>query len=135
MGPLSRAMDMLEDLPDPLIYSIVAVFTSGAIYSTANEMVQWYDNLFAGNIINQASLQELTYFDKTTFYALGVGYHAYPTLPDDEVDGDGLTCYLTHTPRTPCESCEWSAFDPHTVRNRRHPCPSQSVSLHGPIDG
>jgi hypothetical protein len=52
-------------------------------------MVQWFDNLFAGNIINKASLQELTYFDKTTFYALGVGYHAYPTLPDDEVDGEG----------------------------------------------
>src|SRR5215471_3276734 len=73
----------------PLESPYSVYWSSGAIYSTANEMVQWYDNLFAGNIINQASLQELTYFDKTTFYALGVQYHSYPTLPDDEVDGEG----------------------------------------------
>jgi D-alanyl-D-alanine carboxypeptidase len=72
-------------LPSP--YSMY--WSSGAIYSTANEMVQWYDNLFAGNIINHASLQELTYFDNTTFYALGVQRNSYPTLPDDEVDGEG----------------------------------------------
>jgi len=73
----------------PLTSPYSVYWSSGAIYSTANEMVQWYDNLFAGNIINQASLQELTYFDKTTFYALGVWYRTYPTLPDDEVDAEG----------------------------------------------
>jgi D-alanyl-D-alanine carboxypeptidase len=74
-------------VPLTSVYSMY--WSAGAIYSTANEMVQWYDNLFAGNIINQASLQQLTYFDKTTFYALGLWYHAYPTLPDDETDGHG----------------------------------------------
>jgi hypothetical protein len=71
----------------PLSSPYSTYWSSGAIYSTANEMVQWYDNLFAGNVINQASLQELTYFDKTTFYALGVWYRAF--LPDDEIDAEG----------------------------------------------
>ncbi|HEU5167763.1 MAG TPA: serine hydrolase [Chitinophagaceae bacterium] len=73
----------------PLASPYSIYWSSGAIYSTANEMVQWYDNLFAGNIINQASLKELTYFDKTTFYASGFWYRSYPTLPDDEVDAEG----------------------------------------------
>jgi hypothetical protein len=66
-------------------------WSAGAIYSTANEMVQWYDNLFAGNIINQSSLQQMTYFDKATWYGLGVQFLSPPGLPDDEVDGFGGT--------------------------------------------
>jgi len=73
----------------PLMSPYSMYWSAGAIYSTANEMVRWYDNLFAGNIINNASLEQMTYFDKTTFYGLGVQYNAYPTLPDDEVDGHG----------------------------------------------
>jgi len=73
----------------PLLSPFSIYWSAGAIYSTANEMVQWYDNLFAGNIINEASLQQMTYFDNSTFYGFGIQYNSYPTLPDDEVDGHG----------------------------------------------
>ena len=73
----------------PLMSPYSMYWSAGAIYSTANEMAQWYDNLFAGNIINQASLQEMRYFDKTTWRGLGVQYLYHPLLPDDEVNGHG----------------------------------------------
>jgi CubicO group peptidase (beta-lactamase class C family) len=71
----------------PLSSPYSTYWSSGAIYSTANEMVQWYDNLFAGNSHQPGVVAELTYFDKTTFYALGVWYRAF--LPDDEIDAEG----------------------------------------------
>jgi CubicO group peptidase (beta-lactamase class C family) len=69
----------------PLLSPYSMYWSAGAIYSTANEMVQWYDNLFAGNIINQASLEEVKHFDNATWWSLGVLYNYF--LPDDEVDG------------------------------------------------
>ncbi len=72
----------------PLSSPLSIYWSAGAIYSTANEMVQWYDNLFAGNIINQASLQQMRFFDQSTFYGLGVQYLYHPLTPEDEVDGE-----------------------------------------------
>jgi CubicO group peptidase (beta-lactamase class C family) len=70
----------------PLLSPFSAYWSAGAIYSTANEMVQWYDNLFAGNIINQSSLQQMRDFDKSTWYGLGIQYSYHPLFPDDEVN-------------------------------------------------
>jgi D-alanyl-D-alanine carboxypeptidase len=83
----------------PLLSPYSMYWSAGAIYSTAKEMVQWFDNLFAGNIINQSSLEQMRYFDKTTWYGLGVGYLAHPLLPDDEVNGHGgsLPGYTSQT--------------------------------------
>jgi D-alanyl-D-alanine carboxypeptidase len=83
----------------PLTSPYSMYWSAGAIYSTANEMVQWFDNLFAGNIINQSSLEQMRYFDKTTWYGLGVAYLAHPLLPDDEVNGHGgsLPGYTSQT--------------------------------------
>ena len=41
MDFLSRAMSVIEGLPDPLIYSIIAVVASGAVYSTIHHLQNW----------------------------------------------------------------------------------------------
>ncbi len=48
---------------------------AGALFSTAGEMVQWYHALFNGQIINAASLDELSNFVSTTSstYNYGLG--------------------------------------------------------------
>ncbi|MDZ4847361.1 MAG: serine hydrolase [Chitinophagales bacterium] len=47
---------------------------AGALFSTAGEMVQWYHALFSGEILNAASLADLTTFVTTgTAYTYGLG--------------------------------------------------------------
>ena len=58
---------------------------SGSIYSTAYEMVQWYDNLFSGNVISQASLQELSNFDGASYYGIGLQLRWWPAFPNDDL--------------------------------------------------
>jgi hypothetical protein len=41
MDFLSRATEMMENLPDPLVYTIIAVFTSGAVYSSYQHARNW----------------------------------------------------------------------------------------------
>jgi CubicO group peptidase (beta-lactamase class C family) len=87
-GNLAHGWYLNDDLgTTPRLTPISMWWSAGGIYSTASEMVQWYDNLFAGNIINQSSLQQMTYFDQTTWYALGLQYLSPPFLPDDDVLG------------------------------------------------
>ena len=47
--------------------SFSAYWSSGALFSTANEMVQWFDHLWAGDIISQSSLDQLVRFRKSIF--------------------------------------------------------------------
>jgi CubicO group peptidase (beta-lactamase class C family) len=79
-----------EDAGNPPLNWYRVYWAAGGIFSTANEMVQWYDNLFAGNVINQPSLVQLRTFDNSTFYALGLEYKYAPFLKiDDVVNGHG----------------------------------------------
>jgi len=64
-------------------------WAASGIFSTANEMVQWYDNLFAGNVINQSSLAQLRSFEPSSFFGLGLQYRYTPLLPDEVVNGHG----------------------------------------------
>lgn len=41
MDSVSRVMDMMENLPDPLVYSIIALFTTGAVYSSIHHAKNW----------------------------------------------------------------------------------------------
>jgi hypothetical protein len=41
MDPLSKAASMIRNLPDPLIYSIIAVTASVAVYSTIHHVENW----------------------------------------------------------------------------------------------
>jgi hypothetical protein len=38
---LAKAMSTVGNLPDPLIYSIIAVVASGAVYSTIHHVENW----------------------------------------------------------------------------------------------
>lgn len=53
---------------------------AGAIFSTAGEMTAWYSALFNGQLLNAASLEELTTFVPTQVsytYGLGLEYQTY----------------------------------------------------------
>jgi D-alanyl-D-alanine carboxypeptidase len=52
-----------------------AVGYAGSIFSTSSEMVQWYNALFNGQLINQSSMNELTTFIATSNpnYQYGLG--------------------------------------------------------------
>jgi hypothetical protein len=41
MDVLSRAAKSLQSLPDPLIYSIIAIAATGAVYSTIHHVKNW----------------------------------------------------------------------------------------------
>jgi D-alanyl-D-alanine carboxypeptidase len=49
-----------------------AVGYAGSIFSTASDMVKWYDALFNGKIINQSSMNEMTTFNPNSQYGLGL---------------------------------------------------------------
>ncbi len=55
---------------------------AGSLFSTSAEMVQWYHALFSGDIINNASLAELTDFVPTgmDYYDYGLGFSRETTL-------------------------------------------------------
>ena len=45
---------------------------SGAIFSTAQEMAEWYNSLFSGLVVSDAMLKEITDFEPTSLYGLGL---------------------------------------------------------------
>ena len=49
-----------------------AAWTAGAMYSNASEMVQWYQALMAGKILNPVSMKELTTFVGSGNYGMGI---------------------------------------------------------------
>ena len=67
---------------NPAVLSpITAEFTQGnaaaALLSTAQEMAEWYSSLFSGGVVTGSSLQQITDFDPTTWYGLGLGLSFY----------------------------------------------------------
>ena len=49
-----------------------AAWAAGAMYSNSSEMLQWYDALMNGKVINAQSLKEMTTFVGTGRYGLGI---------------------------------------------------------------
>jgi len=66
---------------------------AGALFSTSSEMAQWYHALFSGQVINQASLAELTHFVATgnPVYDYGLGLDRSTTLGVDYWGHGGST--------------------------------------------
>lgn len=68
----------------------------GNIYSTPENLVRWYDSLFAGRIVNQSSLNQMLTFVPNTSYSGGYGlgiYRVYRTqggLPRTKYQHDGF---------------------------------------------
>jgi D-alanyl-D-alanine carboxypeptidase len=50
-----------------------AAWAAGAMYSTADEMVQWYRALMDGEVLSAASFQEMTTFVGSGNYGMGIG--------------------------------------------------------------
>jgi len=49
-----------------------AAWAAGAMYSNSSEMLQWYDALMNGKVINSQSLKEMTTFVGTGRYGMGI---------------------------------------------------------------
>jgi D-alanyl-D-alanine carboxypeptidase len=61
-----------ENPNSPMTSAYSFTNASAAILSTPQEMVAWYSALFKGEIISEASLQEILDFDPSTQYGLGI---------------------------------------------------------------
>ena len=85
-GTLANGWYFGEDLgPYPLVSVYSLYGPAGSIFSTASEMVQWYTHLFEGDIINDASMNELLNFESSSFYGLGIETVIHPFLPDEVI--------------------------------------------------
>ncbi len=63
---------VLEDIsPFPITAFLSAIWTSGAIFSTAEDIAHWGQALFGGQVITQASIDELVDFIPGVGYGLG----------------------------------------------------------------
>tara|TARA_B100001939_G_scaffold158522_1_gene137000 strand:- start:66 stop:1385 length:1320 start_codon:yes stop_codon:yes gene_type:complete len=49
-----------------------AAWSAGAMYSTSEEMIHWYDHLFNGDFLNASSFNEMTTFVGSGNYGIGI---------------------------------------------------------------
>jgi D-alanyl-D-alanine carboxypeptidase len=59
-----------------------AAGAAGAMYSTSSEMLQWYDALMNGKVINAQSIKEMTTFVEKERYGMGGIYRQWETRMD-----------------------------------------------------
>ncbi|MBS4027892.1 MAG: serine hydrolase [Ignavibacteriales bacterium] len=62
--------DYFGTYPRTAFYSMA--YSAGAIFSTAEDLLHWGKALFAGQILNQTSMQKMLTFHPTSGYGLGV---------------------------------------------------------------
>lgn len=61
----------MGDVPQPAFYSIAQ--SAGNIFSTANEMANWYKNLFDGSVVSDSSVEQILNLEHSgSFYGLGI---------------------------------------------------------------
>ena len=58
-----------------------AAGAAGGMYSTSNEMLQWYDALMNGKVINAQSLKEMTTFVEKERYGMGIAEYIVSGKP------------------------------------------------------
>lgn len=71
--------------PGPFTSFISMVVGNGDIYSTPQEMVQWYSKLFGGQVLTDSSLKQLLNIEPASSFGLGIadwnsatlGHHTY----------------------------------------------------------
>ncbi len=61
----------------PMTGEFSMVNAAGSILSTPQEMAGWYNALFNGVVVSGPSLQQLSDFDPTSFYGLGLEEYTY----------------------------------------------------------
>ncbi len=61
-----------NNIATPRISLNSAAGAAGAMYSTSSEMLQWYDALMNGKVINSQSIKEMTTFVEKERYGMGI---------------------------------------------------------------
>lgn len=61
----------------PMTAEYTQVNAAGTLLSTAQEMAGWYNALFSGAVISDASLDQVIDFEPTSWYGLGIGLTYY----------------------------------------------------------
>jgi len=61
-----------DNAATPRISLNSAAGAAGAMYSTSSEMLQWYDALMSGKVINAQSIKEMTTFVEKERYGMGI---------------------------------------------------------------
>lgn len=72
--PWSNGID-ISGVPRTSMLS--AAWTAGAMYSTSENMTRWYQLLFEGQVISQASLEQMLSFTQQSGYGYGLGLVKY----------------------------------------------------------
>lgn len=107
-GPV--AAEYVNNIPiinSPVTSEFTQINAAGAILSTAQEMAEWYNSLFSGAVISQSSLNQITDFESTSWYGLGIHEGFYKNRLNYNHNGLGagymsLTLYDVQTKSTIC---------------------------------
>lgn len=85
-GPVAHGWHLGDDLgDDPTTAPHSMYLGSGSIFSTANDMVHWYDALFAGEVLTQASMDVITDIEPASMYGHGVWMTYWPSFVEDAI--------------------------------------------------
>jgi CubicO group peptidase (beta-lactamase class C family) len=79
---------------------------AGAMFSTSKDMVKWYNELFSGNVLSDASMKYLTDFDPVELYSLGlIAFniaHPYYMHVGISIGYKDIICYNAYTKSIVC---------------------------------
>lgn len=106
-GPVALEWNGSNELTNtPMIAQYSFFSAAGAIFSTARNMVKWYNDLFRGKVLSENSLQQLTNFDPVELYGLGlIAFsinHPYYFHPGIAIGYKSTTCYITYRKSALC---------------------------------
>lgn len=79
-GPVAAEWDVFNEMlitNSPMTAEYSQANAAGAILSTAQELAEWYSALFSGTVISDSSLLQVTDFEPTSFYGLGLEEGSY----------------------------------------------------------
>ena len=79
----------------PVITGYSQLWSAGSIFSTTSEMVQWYRQLFNGNIISQESLDQLLDIEPASSYGFGINFDYFIPGDDAFVHTGSMPGYIT----------------------------------------
>ncbi|MCU0348635.1 MAG: serine hydrolase [Saprospiraceae bacterium] len=92
--------------------------TAGAIWSTAHDMVRWYDALFGHEWLHPQSQQELRNYDGYSAYTLGLRVQNYDGASIFYHAGAwGYRSYMLHEPASGISVCVLGNVQGHSVTN------------------
>jgi D-alanyl-D-alanine carboxypeptidase len=96
-GPVANewVIGQWEDVNTPMTSAYTSINSAGAIFSTPQEMVKWYQALFNGDIISEASLEEVLDFETTSTFGLGIAEYMLDNKHYMYYHGGAMVGYLS----------------------------------------